>query len=60
MSLAELTQAHQQIVVETEETILKSEWTIAQSKRLIERIELLKQAGRREITATDFSVAVMR
>ena len=58
VSLAELTQAHQQIVVETEETILKSEWTIAQSKRLIERIELLKQAGRREITATDFSVAL--
>ena len=44
-SLAELTQAHQQIVVETEETILKSEWTIAQSKRLIDRIERLKQGG---------------
>ena len=45
VSLAELTQAHQQIVVETEETILKSEWTIAQSKRLIDRIERLKQGA---------------
>ena len=46
VSLADLTQAHQQLVVETEETILKSEWTIAQSKRLIERMERLKQDGR--------------
>ena len=45
VSLAELTQAHQQIIVETEETILKSEWTIAQSKRLIDRIERLKKGG---------------
>ena len=45
VSLAELTEAHQQIVIEKEETILKSNWTIAQSKRLIERIERLK-AGR--------------
>ena len=47
-SLAELTQAHQQIVVETEETVLKSEWAIAQSKRLIERIEHLK-TGRADV-----------
>src|SRR5215472_1613305 len=38
VSFAELTQAHQQIVVETEETLVESDWTIAQSKRLIERI----------------------
>jgi hypothetical protein len=45
LSLAELTQAHQQSVVEIGEAILKSEWTILQSKRLIERIERLKQGG---------------
>ena len=42
VSLAKLTQAHQQIVIETEETILQSNWTIAQSRRLIEHIERLK------------------
>ena len=42
-SLAELTQAHQQLVLETEEAILTSEWMIAQSKHLIERIECLKR-----------------
>ena len=45
MSLAELTQAHQQIVIEKEETILHSDWTIARSKRLIERIERLKNGA---------------
>lgn len=45
VSLAELTQAHQQIVLETEEAILNSEWSIARSRRLIERIERLKQDG---------------
>ena len=45
VSLAELTQAHQQLVPETEEVILKSEWAIAQSKRLIECIERLKPGG---------------
>ena len=44
-SLAELTQAHQQLVLETEEVIVKSEWVIAQSKRLIECIEHLKPGG---------------
>jgi hypothetical protein len=48
LSLAELTQAHQQTAVETEETILKSDWTIAQSKRLIEPIERLK-TGRADV-----------
>jgi hypothetical protein len=42
-SLAELTQAHQQLVLETAQAILTSEWTIAQSKHLIERIECLKR-----------------
>src|SRR5215471_163044 len=37
--LAELTRAHQQLVLETEEAILESDWIIAQSKRLIERLK---------------------
>jgi len=45
VSFSELTQAHQQIVVETEETILQSDWTIARSKRLIERVERQKKGG---------------
>ena len=45
VSLAELTQVHQQIVIEKEETILRSNWTIAQSKRLIERVERQRQGG---------------
>ena len=43
VSLDDLTQAHQQIVLETEETILENHWTISQSKRLIERTERQKQ-----------------
>jgi len=39
MSLAELTQAHQHLVLETEEAIIESDWIIAQSKRLIERLK---------------------
>jgi hypothetical protein len=42
VSFAELTQPHQQLVLETEEAILKSDWIIAQSKTLIERIERQK------------------
>jgi hypothetical protein len=42
VSFDELTQVHQQIVLETEETILENHWTIARSKRLIQRIEYLK------------------
>src|SRR5215470_15648396 len=42
LSLADLTQAHQQLVLETEEAILKSDWIIAQSKQLIARIDRLK------------------
>jgi len=43
VSFSELTEAHQEIVVETEETILQSDWTIARSKRLIEHIERQKK-----------------
>ena len=42
VSLAKLTRAHQQVVIETEETILQSNRTIAQSKPLIEHIDRLK------------------
>jgi hypothetical protein len=45
LSLAELTQAHQQLVLETLEAILERNWVIAQSKQLIERIERLKQGA---------------
>jgi hypothetical protein len=48
VSLDELTQAHQQIVLEIEETILENHWTIAQSKRLVESIERLK-TGRADL-----------
>lgn len=46
VSFAELSHAHQQIVVEMEETILTSNWAIARSRRLIERVERQKRAGR--------------
>ena len=37
--LGSLSEAHQEIAVKTEEIIVRSEWTIAASRRLIERLE---------------------
>jgi hypothetical protein len=41
-SLAELNEAHQRVVVETEEHIRQSEWLIANSRRLLESLDLAK------------------
>ena len=43
LGLADLSEDLQEIAVKTEEMIVRSEWAIAGSRRLIERLEVAKQ-----------------
>jgi len=47
VSLSDLADDHQQIVVQTEELISRSEWVIAQSRKLLERLDRLDEDGQR-------------
>jgi hypothetical protein len=42
VSLSDLTENHQRIVIEREEVIRNSHWALARSQRLIEALDLLK------------------
>ena len=39
MSFTEMSAAHQQAVIETEETLAQSRWNVAKSRRLLERLK---------------------
>lgn len=45
-NLADLTEAHQRVALETEERISESRWMIAQSQRLIEILDASKSAAK--------------
>jgi hypothetical protein len=44
-SIAELSDAHQRVVIETEESICRSRWAIAQSQRLMDLLASIKASG---------------
>ena len=46
-NLAELTEDHQRLTIDTEELISQSDWRIARSRRLIETLDRIKPAGHR-------------